>query len=103
MGFQWIKGDDSQNNLLAYIRWGTDGTPLLTVINLSGTSQTDYRLGLPRAGEWELVLNTDDSRYQGAGNQLAGVVGTEDTPWDSFEQSAVFHIPAMSVQYYRLR
>ena len=103
MGFQWIKGDDSQHNILAYVRWGADGTPVLAVINLSGTSQPDYRLGLPKAGEWELILNTDDARYHGAGNPLADVVSTTDQSWDSFEQSASFHVPAMSAQFYRLR
>ncbi|EFK54170.1 1,4-alpha-glucan branching protein GlgB [Corynebacterium genitalium ATCC 33030] len=103
MGFQWIKGDDADHNVLAYIRWGVDSVPVLAVVNLSGAPQTDYRLGLPRAGEWELILNTDDAKYQGAGNELPDTVATEDREWDTFEQSATFHIPAMSVQYYTLR
>ncbi|WP_257161567.1 1,4-alpha-glucan branching protein GlgB [Corynebacterium cystitidis] len=100
MGFQWVKGDDAANNLLAYVRWGTDGTPILVTINLSGASQLNYRLGVPRAGEWELLLNSDDKVYEGAGNDLARTVYTSPEPWDGQDQSVELHIPAMSVQYY---
>ncbi|MDO5671197.1 MAG: alpha amylase C-terminal domain-containing protein, partial [Corynebacterium sp.] len=102
-GFQWIKGDDAANNLLAYVRWGNDGSALLSVINLSGTSQPAYKLGIPRAGDWELVLNTDDAKYQGAGNNIAQVVSTDNEGWDGQEHSLTVHIPANSVQWYRHR
>ena len=103
MGFQWVKGDDAANNILAYIRWGVDATPVLAVVNLSGASQPNYRLGLPEAGEWELLVNTDDAVYGGADNDLPQVLTTEPTEWDRFEQSAELHVPAMSAQYYILR
>ena len=102
-GFQWIKGDDAANNLLAYIRYGTDGSAILAVINLSGTSQPAYKLGMPRAGDCELVLNTDDEKYEGAGNDLVQVVATEEEGWDGHDHSLTLHIPANSVQWYRHR
>ncbi|WIM68644.1 1,4-alpha-glucan branching protein GlgB [Corynebacterium breve] len=100
MGFQWIKGDDSANNLLSYVRWGVDNTPVLVVVNLSGTSQPAYRVGLPLVGRWELLINSDDKVYSGAGNDLPKEIFTEPTAWDGCDQSAQLHIPAMSVQYY---
>ncbi|MDK8663257.1 1,4-alpha-glucan branching protein GlgB [Corynebacterium coyleae] len=103
MGFQWIKGDDASNNVLAYIRWGVDATPVLAVINLSGVSLPNYRLGLPEAGAWDMLINTDESVYGGAGNELPRTVHTEPTEWDRFDQSIELHLPAMSVQYYVLR
>lgn len=102
MGFQWVKGDDANHNVLAYIRWGVDAVPLLAVVNLAGTPHAGYRLGLPEAGNWELVINTDDAVYGGAGTDLPASVYTEATPWDNFEQSVALNLPALSVQYYRL-
>lgn len=102
MGFQWLKGDDSANNLLAYIRWGTDGQPLMAVVNLSGSEQPAYRLGVPVAGTWELAINTDQGIYGGADNELPQRVPTEPTQWDNFEQSVQLRVPALSVQWYRL-
>ena len=96
-------GDDAANNILAYIRWGVDATPVLAVVNLSGASQPNYRLGLPEAGEWEMLINTDDAVYGGAGNDLPRLLHTEPTEWDRFEQSVELHVPAMSAQWYILR
>ncbi|MHA2788741.1 1,4-alpha-glucan branching protein GlgB [Corynebacterium sp. S7] len=100
MGFQWIKGDDSANNMLSYVRWGTDNKPILVVVNLSGTTATEYRLGLPRIGAWDLLLNTDAEIYEGAGTELDTTVYTEPMSWDGQDQSVELTIPAMSVQYY---
>jgi len=100
-GFQWIKGDDASRNLLAYVRWGNDGSAVLAVVNLSGATHNDYTLGSPRGGRWELVLNTDDAKYAGAGNDLPHTVSTNGGGWDGFEDSLTLTVPANSVQWYR--
>ncbi len=69
-------------------------------INLGGTSRQNYRLGVPRAGAWELLLNSDDKVYEGAGNDLPHTVYTSPEAWDGQDQLVELHIPAMSVQYY---
>lgn len=94
-GFQWIKGDDAANNILAYLRWGVDGEAVLAVMNFGGTSQPHYTLDVPRAGTWECILNTDATVYEGAGNELP--IFTSTNP----DQSLTLHIPAMSAQFYR--
>lgn len=93
-GFEWVKGDDSQNSVLGYVRYGTDGSALLAVINLSGSSHQNYQLHVPRSGEWEMVLNTDDGVYEGAGNDLPRHVHTGEN------NELTLHLPAMSVQWY---
>ena len=103
MGFQWLKSDDAAHNLLAYTRWGADGQPIVAVINLSGSTHQGYRLGLPQGGEWELIINTDDAVYGGAGNHLPDVVSAEAVNWDGFDQSVALTLPAMSAQWYKLR
>lgn len=100
-GFQWIKGDAAAQNLLAFVRWGTDGSGVLSVINLSGSSHPKFTLGSPRGGRWELVLNSDDAKYAGAGNNLPHTVSTNGSGWDGFEDSLTLDIPANSVQWYR--
>lgn len=101
-GFQWLKSDDAGNNLLAYVRYGSDGSALLAVVNMAGSRIDSYRLGLPQAGTWRLVLNTDESRWQGAGDEVTAEVQSEPQEWDGFGQSACFHLPALSVQWYLL-
>ena len=95
-GFQWVKADDANNNMLGYVRYGKDGSALLAVCNFSGSSVPNYDLWVPRDGEWELVINTDDAVYQGAGNDLAHHVRSEGN-------HVQLHLPANSVQWYAFR
>lgn len=95
-GFQWVKADDANNSILGYIRYGSDGSTVLAVCNFSGSSQPHYDVWVPEDGTWELILNTDDKVYEGAGNELAGQVSSSDN-------NVQLHIPANSVQWYTLR
>ena len=94
-GFQWVKADDSTNNVLGYVRYGADGSALLAVCNLSGSSIPNYGLWVPQDGEWKMVLNTDDAVYEGAGNPLPQRIRVENN-------STTLHLPANSVQWYVL-
>ncbi|WP_080795363.1 1,4-alpha-glucan branching protein GlgB [Corynebacterium pacaense] len=99
-GFSWNKADDAAGNFLSFLRYGTDGSRMLCVFNLSGTPQSAYRLGVPDAGNWRLVLNTDTASYQGAGNDLAPSITAVDAGWDGFPHSLTLDSPAMSAQFY---
>ncbi|MBN9644964.1 1,4-alpha-glucan branching protein GlgB [Corynebacterium mendelii] len=99
-GFSWVKCDDAQGNVLAFIRHGSDGDKLLCVCNFGGMTHKGYNLGMPEAGTWELVLNTDAKEFEGAGNELAETVSTITYPWDNQDHSISIDIPAMSVQWY---
>ncbi len=71
-GFQWINGADADHNVLTFIRWDQDGKPLVCAVNFSGGPHKDYILGVPAAGEWTEVLNTDSETYGGSGVVNAG-------------------------------
>ena len=63
--------------------------------NLSGSSIPNYGLWVPQDGEWQMVLNTDDAVYEGAGNPLPQRIRVENN-------STTLHLPANSVQWYVL-
>ncbi|MFE5690774.1 1,4-alpha-glucan branching enzyme, partial [Streptomyces sp. NPDC056512] len=59
-GFSWITADAADDNVLAFLRFAADGTPLLAVCNFSPAVREDYRLGVPDSVPgWSEVLNTD--------------------------------------------
>lgn len=95
-GFQWVKADDANNSILGYVRYGTDGSVILAVCNFAGTSQPNYGMWVPEDGTWELIFNTDDKVYEGAGNDLPQQITSADN-------STNLHIPAQSVQWYKLQ
>ncbi|MBZ0173024.1 MAG: alpha amylase C-terminal domain-containing protein, partial [Phycisphaerales bacterium] len=82
------------NDVMAFERWGDDGRSFVIVANISNNSQGSYLLGLPRAGEWGVVINNDAAEYGGNGVGTSGTFQTEATPRDGFDQRATLSIPA---------
>ncbi|MDO4927698.1 MAG: 1,4-alpha-glucan branching protein GlgB [Corynebacterium sp.] len=102
-GFQWIIGDDRENNILAFLRKSSKGELVLCIFNFGGSSQLDYRIGVPQ-GEWNLVFNSDVADFAGAGNALAtSIVTSDNAASHGFDSSLALHVPAMSAQFYTLR
>lgn len=99
-GFRWIAADDADNNVLSYLRRSADGTQWLAcVVNFSGATMDNYRIGLPEAGTWRQVLNTDADRFEGADRALQDL-STEANGSHGFVQSARLQVPAHSAQIF---
>lgn len=95
-GYSWIDANDSGNNVLSFLRYGSDGSVMACVFNFAGAEHSGYRLGLPAASRWREVLNTDATDYNGAGiGNMGGVDATED-PWHGRPASAVLALPPTS-------
>ncbi|HEX2050211.1 MAG TPA: 1,4-alpha-glucan branching protein GlgB, partial [Actinomycetota bacterium] len=88
-GFRWIDANDADNNVLSFFR--TDGADdhLVCVCNFSPVPRHGYRVGLPKAGEYEEVLNTDARAYGGSNVGNMGVVRSEPKPWHGLGHSAL--------------
>ncbi|MCV7175328.1 1,4-alpha-glucan branching protein GlgB [Mycolicibacterium sphagni] len=95
-GYSWIDANDSANNVLSFLRYGDDGSVLACVFNFSGAEHTRYRLGLPHAGTWREVLNSDATIYNGAGAGNFGAVEATDDPWHGRPASATLVLPPTS-------
>jgi 1,4-alpha-glucan branching enzyme len=75
-GFEWAVPDDSANSVLAYLRRTRDGDMVLVAVNLTPVPRHGYRIGVPLAGLWSEILNTDAEIYGGSGVGNLGGVGT---------------------------
>ncbi|OHV03081.1 1,4-alpha-glucan branching protein GlgB [Mycobacterium talmoniae] len=95
-GYSWIDANDSANNVLSFLRYGSDGSVLACVFNFAGTEHADYQLGLPVAGRWREVLNTDATDYHGSGIGNLGGVDAVERPWHGRPASAVLVLPPLS-------
>ncbi|HEY8473803.1 MAG TPA: 1,4-alpha-glucan branching protein GlgB [Natronosporangium sp.] len=80
-GFQWLAWDDAYGNVLSFLRWASDGGVLACVVNFSGIPKHRYRIGLPRAGRWAEILNTDATGYGGSGVGNLGMVTADGPPY----------------------
>ncbi len=77
-GFQWLIGDDAINSVYAWLRWSKDGRPVLVVANFTPVPREGYRVGVPFAGRWTEVINSDADTYAGSNYGNGGEVFTQE-------------------------
>ncbi|HLY95567.1 MAG TPA: alpha amylase C-terminal domain-containing protein, partial [Gaiellaceae bacterium] len=95
-GFSWLEANDAANNVLAFARVDAEGgAPLVCVLNLSPVPRYEYRVGMPRAGCWRELLNTDSAYYGGSGVGNLGGVEAEALAWDDQPFSAPLTLPPL--------
>jgi 1,4-alpha-glucan branching enzyme len=96
-GFRWVEANDAAGNVVVFLRLGRDGERLLCAANLSPVPRPGYRIGLPTAGRWQEVLNTDSEHYGGSNLGNMGVLQTEERPWHDQPFSAEVTLPPLGV------
>jgi 1,4-alpha-glucan branching enzyme len=85
-GFEWADCSDSEASVIAFLRKPRQGAPVLVVCNFTPLPRANYVLGVPRAGFWRELRNSDSRHYGGAGwGNLGGVeaapVGAHGRPY----------------------
>ena len=95
-GFRWIDASNADANMLSFVRYGTDGQPLVCIVNLSPVPRDDQRFGMPQAGRWRERLNTDAESYGGSNLGNMGVIEATDEPWHGMTSSADVFVPPLA-------
>jgi 1,4-alpha-glucan branching enzyme len=98
LGFDWSVGDDYENSAFAFVRYDSDGqgAPVLAVSNFTPMPRYDYRVGVPRAGRWREVLNTDSAFYGGSNVGNGGAVTAEPVALHGHPQSLRLTLPPLA-------
>lgn len=95
-GFEWIVGNDAANSVFVFLRKGNDGDPpLVFLLNMTPQPHQDYRIGLPHAGQWREVLNTDAAPYGGSNRGNGGGVTALPEPLHGRPASAGLVVPPL--------
>lgn len=94
-GFAWIIGDDQQNSVFAFLRKHGDAC-VLVVSNMTPVPRTDYRIGVPVAGRWVELINTDADLYGGVNMGNGGAAATSDGPMHGYDQSLTLVLPPLA-------
>jgi 1,4-alpha-glucan branching enzyme len=102
-GFGWIDANDAGSNVFSFLRYGDDGSAVACVVNFAGVPHEGYRLGLPRRGAWDEVVNTDSEFYAGSGVGNLGAVHAVHGPRHGQPHSAVLRVPPLGALWLRHR
>ncbi|MEN9592273.1 MAG: hypothetical protein RJA21_732 [Gemmatimonadota bacterium] len=101
-GFEWVNADDGDNSVVSYLRRDAAAKVWWLVVgNFTPVKRDAYRVGVPFAGRWAEVINSDASEYGGAGiGNLGGVVSAPE-PWNGRPHSVSVCLPGNSVVVFR--
>ena len=93
-GFEWVDCHDVQQSIISYRRKYGD-EDVLVVLNFTPVPREKYRIGVPKAGVYHEIFNSDSQYYNGSnvGNHQAV---SEAVPWMSQDQSIVITLPPLA-------
>jgi 1,4-alpha-glucan branching enzyme len=101
-GFGWASCDDSAASVIAMLRHEPGaGDTLLAVSNFTPVPREGYRVGVPVAGPWREVLNTDAHDYAGSGIGNLGSVAADGPADGGYGQSLKLTLPPLATIYLR--
>ena len=99
--FQWLDASDAAHSIYAFIRRGVGSSIARTVVcvaNLTPAPRNGYRVGVPDAGAWTFLIDTDAARYGGSGYRGdATLTATTNIAWQGQPASIMVDLPALSV------
>jgi 1,4-alpha-glucan branching enzyme len=101
-GFQWIDCNDNRHSVISFMRRETtSGTWLVVVANFTPSSHSHYRVGVPLAGFYEEIFNTDAARY--GGSNLGNMGGKRSEEWGihDYENSLELCLPPLSLMVFK--
>ena len=108
-GFEWIEQNNADESVIAWLRHGhpddasTDaGGPVLVVSNFTPVERSARRIGVPHAGYWRELLNTDSNRYGGNDRGNLGGVASQPVAANGHEHSIELTLPPLSTLFFQL-
>jgi 1,4-alpha-glucan branching enzyme len=101
-GFQWVDFSDSENSVISFIRKSTDENEiLLFVFNLTPIPRENYIFGVPKAGFYKEILNSDAIEYGGSGKGNFGGLFSDPIPHFDFPNSITITLPPLSAVIFK--
>jgi 1,4-alpha-glucan branching enzyme len=100
-GFEWIAGNDSEQSVLSFLRLAEGAAPICAVLNFTPVPRLAYRVGLPRAGTYVELINSDAAAYGGSGMGNLGRVEAVAQPCHGRPYSAELTLPPLGALFLR--
>jgi 1,4-alpha-glucan branching enzyme len=96
-GFEWIDHGNAEQSILSMIRKSAGQKQKIYMINnFTPVPHEEYRLGVQDKGSYQLILNTDDSKYWGSDYPVLKTMKSETKPWNNQPFSICFNLPPLS-------
>jgi 1,4-alpha-glucan branching enzyme len=95
-GFEWIDCHDTEQSIISFIRRGLDNSFVIIVLNFTPVLRNQYRIGVPQAGTYHEIFNSDAACYGGSNSGNGPALNTENIAWMHHNQSLVITLPPLA-------
>ena len=101
-GFRWIDCNDVAQSVFSLLRKGrAEDDMVLIVCNFTPVPRQNYRVGVPRSGKWDEILNSDAPIYGGSGQGNIGGLKSTPVAWHGYPQSLNLTLPPLGMVAFR--
>jgi 1,4-alpha-glucan branching enzyme len=101
-GFEWIDANDAAASILTFMRRARNPENfIVAVCNFTPVLREEYRVGVPGAGYYREILNSDSAYYEGGDAGNAGGVRAEPIPWNGRPWSIKLRVPPLAAVYFK--
>ncbi len=94
-GFHWLILDDHNQSVLAFYRTDSNNRPVVVICNMTPDVRHNYSVGVPQAGEWQEIINSDDRRYGGS-HMVNKTVSTQPADLHGQQQGLTLTLPPLA-------
>ena len=94
-GFSWVDCHDADQSVLSFIRRARDGSSVVVILNFTPVVRERYRIGVPAAGEYRELLNSDSTFYGGSNVGNSGTLVASPKPWMNLPYSLELTLPPL--------
>ena len=102
LGFRWSSCDDKANSVISYLR-GRNTDPVLVVLNFTPIPRMNYAVGVPHAGHYSELLNSDAARYGGSNVGNLGGATTQPSPGAAWPFQLTLSLPPLAALVLRIQ
>jgi len=103
-GFDWIDCNDAEQSILTFRRRGRNQQEAVILgCNFTPLPRHNYRIGVPWAGHWQEVMNSDATLYGGSGQGNIGGVKSTPISWHGQPQSINVTLPPLAIVAFKGR
>lgn len=97
-GFRWIDLSDSNKSVLSFLRLGKSESSIVIIIcNFTPMMRENYKIGVPKKGKLQEILNSDSEYYGGSNKGNMGSVSTLPILMHGFEQAINITLPPLAI------
>ncbi len=101
-GFDWINDISANENMIVFLRkTQKEDEDLLVVCNFSNVPYADHKIGVPFAGKYKEIFNSDREEFGGSGNINPRVKNAKKDECDGREDSIRVMVPPLGVSIFK--